>query len=133
MPGFIRIALLALLAATLYAPLKHELNILGVLRSPTAFIAKDQEFYKIADTVHCEDLHYYDGKIFTACEDSSETRFGWFPPLVTFTQLPKSAGSIHVIDPKVCKLPACEDPSRGSERETCKTKLVAGVIWCCRL
>lgn len=102
MGATLNLALAALLVATLYGPVSRELTILGVFRKPAPVaIAQNQGFHKIADTVHCEDLHYYGGKLFAACEDDVSTRFGWFPPLEQFKQPPQSPGSIHVIDPKV--------------------------------
>lgn len=103
MPGFLSLAVVAaFFAASLYGPVYRELTILGVFRNPSsAVIAEDQGFYKIDDTIHCEDLHYHSNRLFTACEDSPQTRFGWFPPMVVFTQPPLATGSIHVIDPEV--------------------------------
>lgn len=102
MPGLFSLAVVALLVGAIYGPVYRELTIFGVFRTPSrAVIAEDQSFYKIEDTVHCEDLHHYANRLFAACEDSSQTRFGWFPPMVIFTQTPQSTGSIHVIDPQV--------------------------------
>lgn len=103
MPGVFSLAVvIALLAATLYEPVYRQLTIVGVFRDPSrAVIAEDQGFYKIDDTVHCEDLHYHSDRLFTACEDSPQVRFEWFPPMVVFTRPSLSTGSIHVIDPKV--------------------------------
>lgn len=62
----------------------------------------------IEDTIHCEDLHHHlpSNTIFTACEDSATTRFAWFPALGILDDPIKgvnSQGSIHVIEPKVCR------------------------------
>lgn len=105
MAGSLHIALLAVLAATLYGPVSRQLTVLGVFRHPTPLvIVEGQGYHKIADTMQCEDLHYWQptNKIFTACEDSVLPRFKWFPPLANF-ELPAvtPTGSIHVVDPKV--------------------------------
>ncbi|RHZ70566.1 hypothetical protein CDV55_108501 [Aspergillus turcosus] len=107
MAGSLHIALLAVLAATLYGPVSRQLTVLGVFRHPTPLvIVEGQGYHKIADTMQCEDLHYWQptNKIFTACEDSVLPRFKWFPPLANF-ELPAvtPTGSIHVIDPKTMK------------------------------
>ncbi|KAF4253175.1 hypothetical protein KXX16_005288 [Aspergillus fumigatus] len=93
MAGFVPLALLAVLAATLYGPVYQQLTIVG-------------GYHKIADTMQCEDLHYWQptNKIFTACEDSVLPRFKWFPPLGNLEEpAVASTGSIHVIDPKTMK------------------------------
>lgn len=107
MPGVFTIASVAAFAAlTSYiAPsIRHELKVLGVGRDVSiSTIADAANYVKIADTTHCEDLHYYApaNLLFTACEDR-HTRFGWFPPLGSF-EPPKEGtkGSIHVVDPEV--------------------------------
>jgi len=107
MPGVVTIASVAAFAAlTSYiAPsIRHELKVLGVGRDVSiSTIADAANYVKIADTTHCEDLHYYApaNLLFTACEDR-HTRFGWFPPLGSF-EPPKEGtkGSIHVVDPEV--------------------------------
>ncbi|KAF7171118.1 hypothetical protein CNMCM5623_003568 [Aspergillus felis] len=107
MAGFVHLALLAVLAATLYGPVYRQLTILGVFRHPAPLvIVEGQGYHKIADTMQCEDLHYWQptNKIFTACEDSVLPRFKWFPPLANLEQpAGTSTGSIHVIDPKTMK------------------------------
>ncbi|GIC86519.1 uncharacterized protein Aud_002893 [Aspergillus udagawae] len=107
MAGFIYLALLAVLAATLYGPVYRQVTILGVFRHPAPLvIVEGQGYHKIADTMQCEDLHYWQptNKIFTACEDSVLPRFKWFPPLGNLEQpAVTSTGSIHVIDPKTMK------------------------------
>ncbi|KAH2672123.1 hypothetical protein KXV51_005812 [Aspergillus fumigatus] len=85
MAGFVPLALLAVLAATLYGPVYQQLTIMGVSSG---------------------DLHYWQptNKIFTACEDSVLPRFKWFPPLGNLEEpAVASTGSIHVIDPKIMK------------------------------
>ncbi|KAJ4302034.1 hypothetical protein N0V88_002167 [Collariella sp. IMI 366227] len=96
----------ALLGYLLYSLAPYRtLTVLGALRKyPDGMVAKD-EVIVIPDTVHCEDLHYHasSGTLFTACEDNSETRFKWFPPLANFDDpelAGKARGSIHVIDPR---------------------------------
>lgn len=102
MGAWLNLALLAALVATLYGPVSRELTVLGVWRKADQIGAKHL-FQEIPDTVHCEDLHYHEasGQIFTACEDSMQTRFKWFPPLGNMQGPATSTGSIHVIDPKV--------------------------------
>ncbi|KAF7553149.1 hypothetical protein G7046_g7181 [Stylonectria norvegica] len=84
--------------------LQRPLAVLGVFRTPVPTVqANADDFIFIDDTVHCEDVHYYEptNVLFAACEDSPENRFLWFPPLGMF-QAPeiavKTQGSIHVID-----------------------------------
>lgn len=106
MGTWINLALLAVLVASLYGPVLRELTVLGVFRQlgDAPGIAAHQTVHHIADTVHCEDLHFHarSGHIFTACEDTAATRFGWFPPLGNMRGPTSARGSIHVIDPKVC-------------------------------
>jgi hypothetical protein len=101
MMGLMNLAVIALMLATLYKPVSRELTVLGVFRTPSPAAIAEQAVYRIEDTAHCEDLHEYGGKLFAACEDTPQTRFGWFPPVEVFTQTPQTTGSIHVIDPKV--------------------------------
>ncbi|KAF9887150.1 hypothetical protein FE257_010525 [Aspergillus nanangensis] len=104
MSGWLTLALLAILVATLYGPVSREVTVLGVWRQPVNTHqerAEGQAFYKIEDTMQCEDLHYHatSGKIYTACEDSILPRFSWFPPLGNVQGPVNSIGSFHVIDP----------------------------------
>ncbi|PSR75848.1 hypothetical protein BD289DRAFT_487001, partial [Coniella lustricola] len=103
------------LAAYLYGPATHtHLTKLGVFRtlnasSPSSLHPNDAASFVhlIQDTVHCEDLHYYEpgNVLFTACEDVNTTRYEWFPALsqencVDPAQAVLKQGSIHVIDPE---------------------------------
>ena len=102
------VAAFAALASYVAPSIRHELKVLGVGRDiSTSTIANAANYVKIADTTHCEDLHYYApaNLLFTACEDR-HTRFGWFPPLGSF-EPPKEGtkGSIHVVDPEVSFCP----------------------------
>jgi len=95
---------LAVLASVLYGPVQHSLTVFGVFRSLNSTPVAQGDFVSIPDTVHCEDLHYYEPAhlFFTACEDSAATRGIWFPPLGIFTAPEKIAGgSLHVVDPEV--------------------------------
>ncbi|BDD63269.1 hypothetical protein MAP00_008183 [Monascus purpureus] len=80
-------ALVVLAAVLLSGPVSRIVSILGIFRNTSpAAVAADKigtVFRKIDDTMHCEDLHYYQpaNKLFTACEDSTLPRFEWFPPL----------------------------------------------------
>jgi hypothetical protein len=104
------VGLLSILLAgpTIYnADLPRTFRVMGVFRQPTnTAIADTSNFVVIADTPHCEDLHYHEPSnlLFTACERDEETRFSWFPPLTIFDDPSvtlKSRGAIHIIDPKV--------------------------------
>ncbi|PYI10461.1 serum paraoxonase/arylesterase family protein [Aspergillus sclerotiicarbonarius CBS 121057] len=106
MKSYVNLAVLAVLVASLYGPVVRELTVLGVFRSATGAVShQGAPMHTIADTIHCEDLHYYRpaGQLFTACEDSVLPRFQWFPPVVTFKGPADTTGSIHVIDPKTMK------------------------------
>ena len=109
----------ALFAYVLYtvAPFVHRTaTVVGALRKYPAVAGVQDDTIAIPDTVYCEDLHYHapSGTLFTACEDDTEGRFKWFPPLANFDHpelASKSQGSIHVVDPKVCIM--------GSHRRHC--------------
>ncbi|KAL4894318.1 hypothetical protein BDV59DRAFT_192656 [Aspergillus ambiguus] len=105
MGAWLTLALLAVLVATLYGPVSRGLTVLGVWRPSNLTVAQQVPFQKVADTIHCEDLHYHEpsGLIFTACEDSVETRFKWFPPLGNVDGPATTTGSIHVIQPETMK------------------------------
>lgn len=87
-------------------------TVIGFLnQAPQSHMRAGQVVY-IADTTHCEDLHYHEpsGLLFTACEDAKDSRFAWFPPLSIVDNAPLVAerqGSIRVIDPKVVCLVNC--------------------------
>lgn len=105
MKSYINLAIVAVLFASLYGPVTRELKVLGAFRSASETTSSQSNpVHPIADTIHCEDLHYYQpaGQLFTACEDSIVPRFRWFPPLVNFDGPADTTGSIHVIDPQVC-------------------------------
>ncbi|EAW09175.1 serum paraoxonase/arylesterase family protein [Aspergillus clavatus NRRL 1] len=106
MLGLLNLALLAVLVAMLYGPVSRQITILGVLRHPAPLVlAEGQGFYKIEDTMQCEDLHYWSptNKVFAVCEDSVLPRFKWFPPVGNFEGPATTTGSIHVIDPQTMK------------------------------
>lgn len=88
-----------------YAPIKHTITVSGLLRKAQQSTVAPDDLVVIEDTVHCEDLHYYEPAetLFTACEDDPLRRFSWFPPLANFGLAPggKDRASIHVVDPKV--------------------------------
>jgi len=95
---------LAVLISVLYGPLQHSLLVAGVFRTLTSTPLAPVDIVRIPDTIHCEDLHYYEPAhlLFTACEDNAATRGHWFPPLGIFTTPEKiTGGSLHVIDPEV--------------------------------
>ncbi|EFX02960.1 serum paraoxonase arylesterase family protein [Grosmannia clavigera kw1407] len=100
-------SIFVLLAYFVGQPASHTLTALGFWRQPSrSLLADDQtDLIVIADTVNCEDLHYHAASqsLFTACEDTVETRFSWFPPLAIFDDpsvLETTRGSLHVIDPE---------------------------------
>ncbi|KAK3403250.1 hypothetical protein B0T20DRAFT_20964 [Sordaria brevicollis] len=102
----------ALLAYVLYSwgtRIYHNAVVFGFLRTnPLSTHVQQEDIHYVADTVHCEDLHYHapSKTIFTACEDHPETRFQWFPPLTNFDNssiLQTYHGSLHVIDPETKK------------------------------
>jgi len=98
------LALFAALTAVLYGPVAHMIRVGGLFLNPQQTVFPEGHGpIPIEDTIHCEDVHHYRpaNLLFAACEDSKTTRFGWFPPLGHFSKLPTTAGSIHVIDPKV--------------------------------
>lgn len=82
----------------------HHARIGGVFLTPKQTVfGEGQGPIRIEDTIHCEDVHYYEpaNLVFTACEDTKDTRFKWFPGLGQLTPHPPARGSIHVVDPKV--------------------------------
>lgn len=89
------------------ADLPRTFKVFGVTRWPeNTAIARSSDFAVVADTPHCEDIHYHaaSGLLFTACEGNEETRFSWFPPLANMDDPSvtlRSRGSIHILDPKV--------------------------------
>ncbi|XHG09220.1 hypothetical protein AWENTII_012296 [Aspergillus wentii] len=106
MGGLLKLAIVAVLVATLYRPVSWRLTMTGIFNKPAKMmLVEGQNLFKIEDTIHCEDLHHYKpaNKLFTACEDSIVPRFEWFPPLALFKKPTETTGSIHVIDPKTLK------------------------------
>lgn len=98
------IGLVAGLVAFWLPMIVHFVKIGGVFETPTpTVLGEGQGPLRIEDTIHCEDVHHYRpaNLLFTACEDTKETRFDWFPGLGHLTPHPPARGSIHVIDPKV--------------------------------
>jgi len=98
------LAVLAVLTSVLYGPIQHSLTVVGVFRTLKSTPLAPEDIVRIPDTIHCEDLHYYEPAhlLFTACEDNAEIRGHWFPPLGIFTTPEKiTGGSLHVIDPEV--------------------------------
>ncbi|KAK3936640.1 hypothetical protein QBC46DRAFT_452578 [Diplogelasinospora grovesii] len=101
-------ALIALITYLYYGfSVNRTVTVMGVMRKPGNTHIQQEVVY-IADTTHCEDLHYHapSNTLFTACEDNAATRFSWFPPLAVFDDpelAAKSQGSIHVIDPNTKK------------------------------
>lgn len=94
---------LGYIATTYGPPIARGLTVFGVNRTPVAGVY--ESVVTIEGTGVCEDLHYHadSGLIFTACEESLESRLGWFPPLALFDTdaYKKSEGGLFVIDPNV--------------------------------
>ncbi|KAM0206830.1 hypothetical protein ACHAQI_008055 [Fusarium lateritium] len=105
-PKVLAFSAITICAGVLLArPFNRVTTVLGAFRQPVNTIVDDADFIAIDDTMLCEDIHLHSssGLLFTACEDSYESRFSWFPGLgVLHDPLTgsKSRGSIHVIDPK---------------------------------
>lgn len=106
--AYTSVAVLALLI-TLFGPAVQQwATVIGLFRTPASTPLGPADMILIEDTIHCEDLHHHlaSDLLFTACEDSKDTRFGWFPALGKL-QAPQvvteARGSIHVIDPKTFK------------------------------
>ncbi|KAJ5999169.1 hypothetical protein N7451_006979 [Penicillium sp. IBT 35674x] len=100
------IGLVAGLVAFWLPMIVHFIKIGGVFETPTPTVLEEgQGPIRIEDTIHCEDVHHYRAAnlLFTACEDTKDTRFDWFPGLGHLTPHPPARGSIHVIDPKTFK------------------------------
>lgn len=89
------------LAAFLARPITRFTTVLGVFRQPVPTVIEDGNLVTIPDTMLCEDLHLHkpSNLLFTACEDSYESRFSWFPGLGVLHDPRKMRGSLHVIDP----------------------------------
>ncbi|KAF9771231.1 hypothetical protein IL306_011149 [Fusarium sp. DS 682] len=87
-------------------PINRATTVLGFFRTPGNTIINDADLVTVDDTMICEDLHLHSGLLYTACEDSYEPRFSWFPALGVLHDpltASKARGSIHVIDPKKFK------------------------------
>ncbi|UPK96594.1 hypothetical protein LCI18_007529 [Fusarium solani-melongenae] len=104
-PAFL-VLVLSILCLPYIRSLARFVKVLGVFREKNSTIVQDPgHLILINDTIQCEDIHFEEesGKLFLACEDSYEGRFGWFPPLANFhdpSLAAKSTGSIHVVDPE---------------------------------
>ncbi|KAL2862949.1 serum paraoxonase/arylesterase family protein [Aspergillus lucknowensis] len=92
----------AILISLLCRSVQRGLTVIGVYQGPVVASSAAQRIYAIPDTVHCEDIHYYaPGDIlFTACEDSVQQRFRWFPPLALLDGPVETTGSIRIINPQ---------------------------------
>lgn len=100
----VSLSVLAALAALFVPWVAHLVRIGGPFLTPKpTVLGEGQGPIYIADTVHCEDVHHYlpANLLFTACEDSKNIRFDWFPPLGHLTPHPEARGSIHVVNPQV--------------------------------
>lgn len=100
------LGIFAILVAVLAPAVVHLIKIGGPFLTPNpTVLGTGQGPIVIEDTVHCEDVHHYRpaNLLFTACEDLKETRFDWFPALGHLDAKAAGRGSIHVVDPKVCR------------------------------
>jgi hypothetical protein len=100
------VALLSIPIAYIYPAVQRFVTVAGVFRTPaTIRPSSTEDLVLIDNTIHCEDIHYHtpSGKLYTACENSLETRFSWFPPLALFNAsvIGQSKGGLFIIDPKV--------------------------------
>ncbi|OLN88990.1 Serum paraoxonase/arylesterase 2 [Colletotrichum chlorophyti] len=101
------VAGLAVFGGYTYGPaVKRTVTLMGLARTNVNTpVAHAGDLIFIDDTTHCEDIHHHvpSGLLFTACEDTAETRPLWFPGLGHLDDPVKGSdgrGSIHVIDPK---------------------------------
>ncbi|KAI1387745.1 calcium-dependent phosphotriesterase [Hypoxylon trugodes] len=97
----------AWLLAILYAPVKQQITVLGLLRPLESWQnVHGIENHIIQDTIACEDLHYHEqsGLLYSACQGDLVKAAGWFPGAWSL-DYPKNpaSGSLVVIDPKTMK------------------------------
>ncbi|KAI1373541.1 calcium-dependent phosphotriesterase [Hypoxylon crocopeplum] len=96
------------LSMLLYAPLKREATVLGLLRPLGSWEnLHGIENRVIQDTVGCEDLHYHEtsGMLYSACGGDIEKIAGWYPGAGSLGH-PENPGNggLVLIDPKTMKL-----------------------------
>ncbi|KAI2469671.1 calcium-dependent phosphotriesterase [Annulohypoxylon bovei var. microspora] len=96
-----------ILSALLYAPLKREAAIVGLLRPLNSWKnIHGIENRVIGDTVACEDLHYHEpsGMLYSACTGDMVKATSWFPGSGTLDH-PENPGfgTLVVIDSKTLK------------------------------
>ncbi|KAI1078918.1 calcium-dependent phosphotriesterase [Whalleya microplaca] len=104
---YLTVTVLTALTAVLYSPLKRDIAILGLNRSPTSWKnIHGSESHVIPDTIACEDLHHHtpSGLIYTACTGDIEKVAGWFPgaPSLDHPENP-GYGTIQILDPTTMK------------------------------
>ncbi|KAL6712708.1 hypothetical protein ACLMJK_009730 [Lecanora helva] len=96
-------AVLISLAAVLYTPLKHRVEVLGISRPLEKIVNIHGDGLEVVpDTLYTEDLHYHQpsGLLFGASEEKPEGRWNWFPPIAKFnTTHSTDHGTIVVINP----------------------------------
>lgn len=109
--GFRRAAIgVAISAAAVYVYRDYVIRpvtVWGLTRTVGNTPLAEGDFVVIADTKHCEDMHYHEisQTLFAACEGAKTPRYSWFPPCNVMDDAEtamKSQGTIQVIDPKVC-------------------------------
>ncbi|KAI1328706.1 serum paraoxonase/arylesterase family protein [Xylariaceae sp. FL0255] len=102
---YLVVTFLGVLGAWIYAPVKHNLSVLGVLDQKTGII-HGVENRIIPDTIACEDLEYHapSGMLYTACNGNIQTAAGWMPGAGSLEHPETvSHGTIVVIDPQTFK------------------------------
>ncbi|KAI1811950.1 serum paraoxonase/arylesterase family protein [Poronia punctata] len=105
--SYFAVALLSVLGAWLYPPVRHFTKILGIRPFENIANVHGSEIVLIPDTIACEDLEYHEpsGLIYTACSDDLGTVSGWMPGAGALEHPDKpSFGSIKIIDPATKKV-----------------------------
>ncbi|KAF2965014.1 hypothetical protein GQX73_g8559 [Xylaria multiplex] len=100
------VALLSVLGAWLYPPVRHLTTILGIRPFESSVNIHGVETRFIPDTAGCEDLEYHapSGMLYTACVGDVEVARGWNPGAEALERPDRPAfGTIVVIDPKTLK------------------------------
>ncbi|KAI1433351.1 serum paraoxonase/arylesterase family protein [Xylaria sp. CBS 124048] len=103
---YVVVALLSVLGAWIYPPVKSFLNVMGVRPFESRENIHGSETLFIPDTIGCEDLEYHapSGMLYTACVGDIEIARGWNPGAQALERHDRPAfGHIVVIDPKTMK------------------------------
>ncbi|KAI1271687.1 serum paraoxonase/arylesterase family protein [Xylaria sp. FL0933] len=100
------IALVSVLGAWLYPPVRHFATMMGVRPFESSANVYGIETHFIPDTVACEDVEYHapSGMLYTACAGDVEIARGWTPGAERLERPDRPAfGVLVVIDPKTLK------------------------------